>query len=83
MSALNREFHSATVSMYLIIGKKRVELGQLGPGFALLGTAEPIDQLEGEIELTIDGRMDRWPIKITNPPTAQNRRFDFESARLQ
>lgn len=83
MIALNRELHSASVSMYLILGDKRIELGHLGPNFALLGKAESIEQRDGDIELTIDDRTDRWPIKITKPPTAENRRFEFESVGQQ
>jgi len=70
---------SADVKLHLYVAGERIELGQLGPDFALLRDPQTIDIAEGEIETIIDEQVSRWPIRITSPITSDSRRFTFEA----
>jgi hypothetical protein len=69
---------SADVRLNLHIGQRRIELGHLGPGFALLGEAQSIEATEGEIETIVDDKVTRWPIRITSKLDGSTKRFEFE-----
>ncbi|QDV43718.1 hypothetical protein Enr13x_35750 [Stieleria neptunia] len=71
---------SADVELYLKMNGSRYELGHLGPGFALLAEQESVGEGIGEIEMIIDGKATRLEIRVTAPPSAESRRFEFESA---
>ena len=70
---------SADVKLHLYAGGKKFELGHLGPDFGLLGDAQTINNSEGEIETIIDGKVTRWPIRMTMPITTASKRFTFEA----
>ncbi len=70
---------SADVKLQLIIADKRYELGQLGPNFALIRDAQDIDATEGEIELTVDGKVSTSQVRFTSPISKDSRRFEFEA----
>ena len=70
---------SADVKLHLFVGSRQVELGQLGPGFALLRDAQDISATDGELETVIDGKSTRWKVRITSPITNASRRFSFEA----
>ena len=70
---------SADVKLHLFVGGRQVELGQLGPGFALLRDAQDISATDGELETVIDGKSTRWKVRITSPITNASRRFSFEA----
>jgi hypothetical protein len=78
MIAQNSTF-SADVKLQLHVGERTYEIGHLGPGFALLGEAQPISATQAELETIIDGQSTRWPIRITSPTTADSKRFAFEA----
>jgi hypothetical protein len=58
---------------------QRYKLGHLGPGFAMLSTAQDIDSTDAELETVIDGKSTRWKVRITSPITNASRRFSFEA----
>ena len=70
---------SANVELNLYVAGKRFELGHLGPGFALLGEAQSIDAIEGEVESIVDDKVTRWKVRITSPITTDSKRFTFEA----
>lgn len=70
---------SADVKLHLFAGGKRIELGHLGPDFAILGEAQEISASKGELETVIDGKSSRWKVRITSPITTASRRFTFEA----
>ncbi len=70
---------SADVKLSLYISGQRFELGHLGPGFALFGEVQSIAATEGEIESIVDGKITRWPVRITSPTTSASKRFTFEA----
>ncbi|QDV81819.1 hypothetical protein TBK1r_07410 [Stieleria magnilauensis] len=70
---------SAQVELRLHVGDRSYELGQLGPDFALLRTASPLQAGDAEIESVIDGKTTRRRIRITKSISGDCRRFDFES----
>jgi len=74
------ETFSADVRLHLYADNLRIELGHLGPDFALLSTAQNIVAKTAELETVIDGKTSRWPIRITSPITSASRRFTFEPA---
>ncbi|MGB7324031.1 MAG: hypothetical protein WBD31_04110 [Rubripirellula sp.] len=75
---LNGTF-SANVKMHLYVGGERIELGQLGPGFAILRDAHLLPATEAEIETIVDQKVTRWPIRIISKITGDSKRFTFES----
>ena len=82
MISLDETF-SSDVSLRLHVGQERYELGQLGPNFAILRephsiAADTIEATVVELETLIDGRSERWPVKITSPITNESKRFTFE-----
>jgi len=70
---------SADVKLYLYVDGAQIELGQLGPGFAILRDAQNITASEGEIESIVDQKITRWRVKFPSPITSESRRFAFES----
>jgi hypothetical protein len=70
---------SAHVNLHLLIDGQRIELGQLGPGFAILRTAQTIDATEGDIETIVDQKISRWKVKLTSAITSASKRFTFEA----
>ena len=70
---------SADVKLNLRIGNQRFELGQVGPGLAILRDAQSIDATEGEIETIVDEKVTRWKVKFTSPITSASKRFTFEA----
>ncbi|MCS7466638.1 hypothetical protein NZK35_08280 [Stieleria sp. ICT_E10.1] len=71
---------SAQVELRLRAGDRNYELGQLGPDFALLRKASPLQAGEAEIESIIDGKSTRRRIRITKSISGDCRRFAFESS---
>jgi hypothetical protein len=70
---------SADVKLHLHIGDQCFELGQLGPGLAILRDARAIDATEGDIETIVDEKVTRWPVRFTSPITGDSKRFTFEA----
>lgn len=70
---------SANVKLHLYIGQIQIELGQVGPDFAILRTTQSIDASEGELETIVDDKVTRHRIRFTSPITANSRRFTFET----
>jgi len=63
--------HSADVRMQLSVAGRTFKIRQLGPDFIIL--AEPIDcpPAEGEIVVSIDGRVKRWNVNLPDGIVAQ------------
>ncbi len=59
-----RQRHSADVRMHLRVNERIFVIGQLGPDFIVL--REPVDcpATDGEITVSIDGRVKRWPVSL-------------------
>ena len=57
---------------------QQFELGQVGPGLAILRNAQTIDATEGEIETIVDEKVNRFKVRITSPITGESKRFTFE-----
>jgi len=70
---------SANVKLNLYVAGERFELGQLGPGFAIIREAQSIDATEGEVESVVDDKITRWKVRITSPITADSKRITFEA----
>jgi hypothetical protein len=66
MSAPNpiRENYSAQVEMELRVNGRIFSVGQLGPNFVILD--DPIDHppADGEMMVSIDGQVKRWPVRL-------------------
>jgi hypothetical protein len=60
----NRNGYSADVRMRLSVNGHVFVIGQLGPDFVILD--DPVDYPpgEGEIILSVDGRVRRWPVGL-------------------
>ncbi|WP_182871409.1 hypothetical protein [Stieleria mannarensis] len=71
---------SASVELYLHVAGECFELGQLGPGFALLRVARAIEATAAVIEVIVDQASTRRPVRLTRPSTTLSRRFEFEAA---
>ena len=70
---------SADVKLHLHVGEQQFELGQVGPGLAILRNAHTIDATEGEIETIVDEKVSRWKVRFTSPITGESKRFTFEA----
>ena len=70
---------SANVKLNLYVADQRIELGQLGPGFAIIRESQTIDASEGEIETIVDEKVNRWRVRFTSPITTASKRFTFEA----
>ena len=70
---------SAEVKLHLHVGTQRFELGQVGPGLAILRNPHSIDATEGEIETIVDKKVSRWKVRFTSPITEESKRFTFEA----
>jgi hypothetical protein len=70
---------SADVKLHLYVGEERFELGQLGPGFAILRESQAIASTNAELETVIDEKITRWPVRITSAITGDSMRFTFDS----
>ena len=67
------------MKLHLHIGDQRIELGQVGPGLAILRDAQAIDATEGEIETIVDEKVSRWKVRFTSPITGEAKQFTFEA----
>lgn len=72
---------SADVKLHLYIGNRQIQLGQVGPGMAILRSAETITDTEAEIETIVDDKVTRWPIRITTKLDGSTKRFEFEGIK--
>ena len=70
---------SADVKLHLYANDQRIELGQLGPGFAILRNSLTVEASEGEIESIVDQKVNRWKVRFTSPITTASKRFSFEA----
>ncbi len=70
---------SADVQLYLYVEEDRIELGQLGPGFAILREPQEIHATKGELETIVDKKTSRWKVRFTSPITSDSRRVTFEA----
>ena len=64
----------------MITNGEQIELGQLGPGFAILRNEQEVSSTDAEIESIVDGKVTRWPIRITTPFDGTAKRFEFVGA---
>lgn len=69
--------YSTDVRMQLCIIGHTFRIGQLGPDFLILD--EPLDYppCTGEIIMSIDGRLRRWPVKLPHGMSASNPRISI------
>ena len=70
---------SAEVRLHLYVHGQQYDVGSLGPGFGYLRNPHEIMETEGELETRVDGKVTRWPIRITMPITTASKRFTFEA----
>jgi hypothetical protein len=76
MSAGNQKTygHSSIVRMELCVNGLVLPIAQLGPNFLVLET--PIDHppVDAEIGMWVDGREDRWPVRLAEGIKAGQRK---------
>lgn len=60
----NGNGYSADVRMHLRIAGRTVRIGQLGPEFIILRDAPDLPPSEGEITVSIDGRIRQWSVQL-------------------
>jgi hypothetical protein len=66
MSAGNRNYraYSADVRMELSVNGAVFSIGQLGPDYLILDDPTDHPPAEGEITVSIDGRVKRWRVQL-------------------
>ena len=79
MIAKANETFSADVKLHLYVDAEKIEVGQLGPNFAIFREPKNIDASQGELETVIDGKSSRWKVRFTSPITSESKRFTFEA----
>jgi hypothetical protein len=60
----SRPGFSADVRMHLRVNGQVFSIGQLGPDFMILDNPADHPPAEAEIELSIDGRVQRWLVQL-------------------
>ena len=58
--------YSAEVRLALIAGGHRFNVGQVGPDDCILRDPIDLPPCEGELVVTIDGSVRRWPVKLVD-----------------
>ena len=71
---------SANVRLSLYFGDQRFDVASLGPSFAILREQQSFPSTNAEIESIVDGKVTRWPIRITTPLDGTAKRFEFVGA---
>jgi hypothetical protein len=66
--------HSADVRIQLHINGQALPVAQLGPGFLILRTPCDSPPSDGEITMSIDGREDRWRVRLAEGIKAEQRK---------
>ena len=61
---MQRHGHSAEVRISLSIGDRLFNVAQLGPDYLILRDASDHPPTVGEITLSIDGKVTRWPVEL-------------------
>ena len=64
MSIIPRTAQSAVVTLKLIVSSETYELGQVGPELLIFVNPTSLPPCEGEILMTIDGRVYRQKISL-------------------
>lgn len=59
-----RRGYSADVRMHLHVNGHTFTIGQLGPDFIFLDDPTDHPPAQAEIEMSIDGRVRRWPVQL-------------------
>jgi hypothetical protein len=62
--------YSADVRMHLSVNGHTVQIGQLGPDFIILDDAPDLSPSQGEITMSIDGRVRRWHVALPDGVSA-------------
>lgn len=70
---------SAEVRLHLYVNGQQYVVGSLGSGFGYLRNSQEIEESQGELEMSIDGKITRWPVRLTTPITIASKRFTFEA----
>lgn len=75
MSVSNRNngSYSADVQMELRVNGRVFDVGQLGPDFVMLRDPADHPPAQGEMMLSIDGHVKRWPVQLPDGVTAGQR----------
>jgi hypothetical protein len=60
--SFNGNGYSADVRMHLAVNGQTIKIGQLGPDFIILDDAPELVPSQGEITMSIDGRVRRWQV---------------------
>jgi len=71
---LRSNCHSAIVRMELCMNGHIMPIAQLGPDFLVLKTPVDHPPAEAEIGMWIDGREDRWRVRLPDGISAHERR---------
>jgi hypothetical protein len=64
VSNQNNGSYSADVQMELRVNGRVFDVGQLGPDFVILRDATDHPPAQGEMMLSIDGHVKRWPVQL-------------------
>jgi len=62
--SLNGNGYSADVRMHLSVNGQTIKIGQMGPNFVILDDAPDLAPSQGEITMSIDGRVRRWHVSL-------------------
>ncbi len=72
---------SADVKLHLYVTDEKLEVGKLGPDFAIFREPKTIHISHGELESVIDGKSTRWKIRFAGAIATKSRKFTFETVK--
>ncbi len=77
MIAQNRLSHSAVVRASLRVGERVFNVAQVGNGYCILRNAELVEPSDAELEVSVDGVVDRWPVHLGRGIDPQRSRTEY------
>lgn len=64
--SFSKQSHSADVLAFLVVNGRRIPLSKVGPGRIYFQVPEQLPEVSGRIELSVDGEIRSWDVKLPN-----------------
>jgi len=72
--------HSADVRMHLSVNGHKISIGRLGPDYVVLDGSIDYPPSDAEISLSVDGKEDRWKVRLLDGLSASQARSRISTA---
>lgn len=72
--------YSSDVRGWLVVDGQRFTLAQVGPGFCILREPRQLSEGRAEVQIEIDGHLDRQAVLLSRGTPAGTKRVDYTDA---